>query len=250
MANGTVEAPVTAMLPYGLLSAVPVVNHGADDERWASFFGLSWVPDACSFTSEYIMSECDPGTTPTVVNTGTVPDASGSSAPAFAVHVTDLCSSVFGLKPEEKTKRVNDATLVRSQHVVETALWAQFVAATPSAGPAGLDDLDDVEGAIGCGAGTGGVIHMSRVTATRLIERNLVIPDGDSLRTVLGTPVVAGSGYGVTNTVFATGPLTVHLGPIVQYEGFDVKVNDLVVKAERPAVVVWDDCCLVEATIP
>lgn len=78
------------------------------------------------------------------------------------------------------------------------------------------------------------------------------------LVTKLGTPIVAGVGYTGTapgnaapasnrKWMYATGPVSVYLGPssvVGEVQAWiDEGVNDLTLQAERGAAVVWDGCC-------
>ena len=66
------------------------------------------------------------------------------------------------------------------------------------------------------------------------------------LRTVLGTPIVAGSGYG-TGTAWATGPVLYERGPVdvvpgTRAQATDRSSNEVAYYAEREIVVGWDGC--------
>ena len=112
--------------------------------------------------------------------------------------------------------------------------------------------------------GANGVIHMTRDVASLLGSRLVYSqdssnPDKGLVMTRLGTPVVIGSGYSgngpindgaatasLTNKwMFATGPVDVHLGkPEVVNDslaqGANVSINDMLIKAVRPAAVYFD----------
>ncbi len=112
--------------------------------------------------------------------------------------------------------------------------------------------------------GANGVIHMTRDVASLLGSRLVYSqdssnPDKGQVMTRLGTPVVIGSGYSgngpvgdgaatasLTNKwMFATGPVDVHLGkPEVVNDslaqGQNVSINDMLIKAFRPAAVYFD----------
>jgi hypothetical protein len=112
--------------------------------------------------------------------------------------------------------------------------------------------------------GANGVIHMTRDVASLLGSRLVYSqdssnPDKGQVMTRLGTPVVIGSGYSgngpvgdgaaaasLTNKwMFATGPVDVHLGkPEVVNDslsqGANVSINDMLIKAFRPAAVYFD----------
>lgn len=122
-----------------------------------------------------------------------------------------------------------------------------------------------LEGAIANSpVGANGVIHMTRDVASLLGSRLVYSqdssnPDRGLVMTRLGTPVVIGSGYSgngpvgdaaaaasLTNKwMFATGPVDVHLGkPEVVNDtlaqGANVSINDMLIKAFRPAAVYFD----------
>lgn len=111
--------------------------------------------------------------------------------------------------------------------------------------------------------GENGVIHMTRDIASNLGSR-LIYKKGDDeysgrAMTRLGTSVVIGSGYTGTGPVgdqnaaasatnkwmYATGPVDVHLGKIEIVnqnlaQGADVTINNMRIKAYRPAAVFSD----------
>lgn len=122
-----------------------------------------------------------------------------------------------------------------------------------------------LEGALAnSSVGANGVIHMTRDVASLLGSRLVYSqdssnPDKGQVMTRLGTPVVIGSGYSgngpvgdgaaaasLTNKwMFATGPVDVHLGkPEVVNDslaqGANVSINDMLIKAVRPAAVYFD----------
>lgn len=113
-----------------------------------------------------------------------------------------------------------------------------------------------LEQALGdCGCGVRGTIHVTRGVASSL---GLSGSDG-SLETPLGNKVIAGSGYtgsgpdgtaptGTVQWMYATGPVTVRLGPILSRSGsraetLDTRTNTVLVHADRSAGVTWDSCC-------
>lgn len=111
--------------------------------------------------------------------------------------------------------------------------------------------------------GQSGVIHMTRdiasILGSRLIYKKTKNGDLPSVMTRLGTPVVIGSGYtgngpigttgataSVTNKwIYATSSVDVHLGEIAIVnenlgQGADVTINNMRIKAYRPAAVYSD----------
>jgi hypothetical protein len=111
--------------------------------------------------------------------------------------------------------------------------------------------------------GANGVIHMTRDVASILGSRLIYVSKGDGEKgkaiTRLGTEVIIGSGYSgngpignanatasATNRwMFATGPVDVHLGKVEVInqnlgQGIDASINDMRIKAMRPAAVYFD----------
>lgn len=111
--------------------------------------------------------------------------------------------------------------------------------------------------------GANGVIHMTRDVASILGSRLIYVSKGDGEQgkaiTRLGTEVIIGSGYsgngptgatGATTSatnrwMFATGPVEVHLGKVEVVnenlgQGIDASINDMRIKALRPAAVYFD----------
>lgn len=129
---------------------------------------------------------------------------------------------------------------------------------TPTPGTAvkpkyGLALLEDALG--DCGIGIKGVVHATRGVASAL---NLKASNG-RLVTSLGNTVIAGVGYpgtapngsqpaGSAVWMYATGPVSVRLGPIQATPGnrnqsVNIANNQVDVFANRPAAVAWDSCC-------
>lgn len=122
--------------------------------------------------------------------------------------------------------------------------------------------------------GEKGVIHMTRDVASILGSRLIFVKKDDGkkkIMTRLGTKVVVGSGYtgngpiGDTNAaasatnkwMYATGPIHVHLGKSELVhddlsQGVNATINDMRIKASRPAAVYADPSMLyaMRVTLP
>jgi hypothetical protein len=122
--------------------------------------------------------------------------------------------------------------------------------------------------------GENGVIHMTRDVASILGSRLIFVKKDDGskkIMTRLGTKVVVGSGYtgngpiGDTNAaasatnkwMYATGPIHVHLGKseLVHKDlsqGVDAALNNMRIKASRPAAIYADPSMLfaMRVTLP
>jgi hypothetical protein len=113
-----------------------------------------------------------------------------------------------------------------------------------------------LEKALGdCGAGIKGTIHMTRDIASVLGLKD----KNGALRTTLGNTVIAGTGYtgsgpngvepsGTQVWMYATGPVSVRLGPITavpdqRRQSVNIANNTVKVYSSRSAAVSWDSCC-------
>lgn len=269
--NGIVPAPQAEPTMYGLFSVSEVIDHTAADERWVG--GLSWVNEVCAYDLR-IINVCGPDEVSVVEASSTEPGA----APGFAIDVTDACTTTFGMNPAERRARVNRAVDMLTELAVERVLWSG-IDVNPGTWGATADDrypsfqdsdatvlnggtpveplagLALIEEAVSQSVGIQSTLHMNRRVGTMVMGLSEPTGTPPFLNTKLGTKMAMGSGYqrsgpgGVAATagtgwIFATGPVVVHLGPIVMYEAPDVRTNDVYMKAERPAAVAWDRCLL------
>lgn len=276
----------------GLLNSdgVEVVRHTAGSEGWANgpqdvelltgAFDLI-LADYCSAAPDALVQAAS--------------DVCAATTYPFGVVASYPIEGVIGLPLDERKARVIDAADVLTQKGVEHELWTGDLAMSAShfdaayitmfgstevspggAGTAADHALASLEWALGQCSGGAGVIHMTRDVALRLSM--FLVSEGNRLRTILGTPVVVGSGYvsgtggapagstpvapvtfpaipiigaaPTTSWMYATGPVTVHLGP-VEYIGErrDISTNEITVLAGRPAAVYWDRSCHFSAEV-
>lgn len=270
--------------PVGLLHSdgVEVIRHSPSEEGWLN--GPQDV-ELLSGAFSLILSDYCSGAPDAFVQEST-DICKGTTYPFGVIASYPLLSMGAGMSEDERRSRVMDAADVLTQKAVEHELWtgdlamsadhfdASYLAMAGStevspggAATAANHALASLEWALGqCSAGSG-VIHMTRDVASRL--SSFLFKDGDKVFTVLGTPVVVGSGYtGVgpagavpavtvpfpaipvigaaptTSWMYATGPVSVHLGA-VQYIGErrDAATNEITAMAGRPATVYWDSSC-------
>jgi hypothetical protein len=263
-----IAAPVTdtarsVLAPYGLLSpAVTVI----EDNRphWQS--GFSYETLGCAGTTS-VHSICVSASAPTVSASGEL----YRSYRPFTVRTEFTCSTMSLSDEELKAMAERELDIV-----LQKALEKEFL--TGALAEQELAESDDteanrylsddeavsltgsavrprvglalLEGAIGtAGNGAQGVIHMTRSAVEAL---DLEVGTDGVLRTKLGTPVVAGSGYlddptDTSVTLYATSAVTVRLGEaiVVQekpVESVDRRVNSRTYTVERVAAVTWDSC--------
>lgn len=186
---------------------------------------------------------------------------------SFVVYKPITCSSIGMGDPEEfsgRISRVLEATLSAG---VEEALAAGVdQSSNPFFGDADVDDLTGgvavspgvalsyLEEAIGATCRKG-MIHATPAVIAALQAFPLGGENDMRLETANGTPVVSGSGYQGVDTpwlatpgttedwIFATGPVEVHLGPLVMTdikETLDRSDNTVTFRAEHYTVAVWD----------
>lgn len=278
--------------PVGLLNSggVEVVRHSADSTGWTN--GPQDIEILAGAFDVYLTDYCS-GSPDALVQESS--DACRATTYPFGIVASYPIEGVIGLSEEERRKRVMDAADVLTQKAVEHELWTGDLALSADhldasyltmygsvevspggAGTAADHALSSLEWALGqCDAGTG-VIHMTRDVASRL-SQFLVNVDG-KIHTILGTPVVVGSGYvsgtdgapagsapgaavpfpaipaigaaPTTSWMYATGPVTVHLGPVMYIgERRDIGTNEITVLAGRPAAVYWDSSCHFSAEV-
>jgi hypothetical protein len=255
--------------PFGLLSVAAVVEHGEDDQNWAGL-NFDYVKGLTGYKAG-IWATCGSSTETDSVYDSTA-DERFSTGTAIGITVDRVCSTV-GESIEDRNADAEAALDLVTGKAIEQEFWTGTFAKTltpdgfylasagaVSAGTAssvahGLALLEDAVAA--CGMGEQAVIHMTRGTASGLGGDRIIERDG-VLQTVSGSLVAAGAGYagtgpdGIAKTfLYATGPLTVHLGPTTVVEerasgGFDATDNTLLVRAERfAAVTTVSDCLLV-----
>lgn len=248
-----VVGPGRAPLPYGLFSVLALREGSAD--RWEGggiqFEGLGAAPSAGAI-GPY---DCE---TPTETP-GLPKDFEGgldlSEAEPFIVYGSYRCGPIGNrLEQGAETARARLATWEEFQ--VERKLW-QILAAETTTDLGELDAVETtarIESLLGSTYGSLGVIHMGRGTAVRLIKRGVLETRSNRLYTVLGTPVVAGSGYG-EGDVYATPALVGYRSDIFmssQQPGdlLDRARNDLYAVAERAYVIGYDDTpAVIHATV-
>lgn len=262
--NGIFEAAPVVPAECGLFSVATVVRHDDNDLEWT--FGYHQL-HASSQAVAIVPTNGDAG--PAVAIHGFVDHSDNNVVGATFEVVIEEMFTGLGANKDTPFERLRDVMEPASERAVEYALWtgkgiegiegAHWLfdadARTKSAGTDKDYYLATAEEAISENLlGIQGVIHMSRRTATVI---NSFEREGKSLSTILGTPVVAGTGYGHTdptaNFMAVTGPVTVHLGPIVINDenlrnNFDASTNTYHVRASRLVSVTFDPSLHVKIT--
>lgn len=262
-----VTAPVNTPPLVSLVRSARRVDEG--DFRWENGFAFS--PEGCEGGG--ILDPC--GTTEKTI----------SDNPAlveydpYVVYAGDKCSS-FGWQDRDyqaRARRFLEAC--QSKHIA-AELWTGTLATSASfPNPFFTDIAGDVvatavtptealacleQGLAECQCGAG-MIHATPNVVTHWINAGLVLREGGLLMTYLGTIVVADGGYPGTGPggtepasgavwAYATGIVEVRLGevqifPATLKEALNRETNLIEFRAERMASAVWDNCCLLAASV-
>lgn len=274
--RGAFPPPELTPTSCGLLSVARVEKYSGReyDERWIRGFDYEFD----TLPTVRLLTTNDDSVTNGTLYDGTRSERYKTYIP-FYIEVEDF-RSTFDLPGEDRFKRVKKQLEAATQKAVEVELWdgraaladvnanlflSKASAATEAASGAyppaiGLAYLE--EAIANSPTGERGMIHMTRDVASALGSRILYKEESKSkgyLITRLGTPVVIGSGYsgngpiGATGAaasatnkwMYATNHVDVHLGRVEIVEddlskGVDATINDMRIKAYRPAAVTFD----------
>lgn len=245
-----VPAPAGLPLAYGLFSVVAPIENSA--LRWEN--GVRWEDTTAIGEVRTIGSWNDSGT---VEGLPKHFDSSGGVAESFNPFTvyTSSAGTPVGASVEELQAQVEARLLAREEIAVETILWGgyggvgsgAFWGATEVKQTAiGASDLPLVDAlavidALASKWGVRPTIHVSRRAAAVLMNAKAVESQGARLVTKLGSPVVAGTGYGGQPYIVASGPLVLYRGPVLTSENrpgdtMDRRQNHLYQVAERTYV--------------
>lgn len=240
----TVAAPATTPYRFGLFS---VVAPAADaDTAWEGL-GLQWRSMACALPrvtyDPCIVDDVDPLAADTYC---TIPQFQ-----PFTVYQQTGDTL-------RNTSRSVDETRARllevEQFGVERQLWDDMASVVTEVSTGSLiEGLALVEQMLVEAYPATGIIHMNRYSAIRLGDQLVV--EGGRLTTRLGTPVVAGGGYGAvagadpsTAAIYGTGPIVLRRGLVDTATVPTPESNDVASLAFRTYVVGWD-CAAVGSTV-
>lgn len=247
-------------LPFGLFSVVPF-REGSPD-RWES--GVKFESIGCPGDLKGVGAlDCDdPSATlglPKVLDEG---GYDLGEAETFLVYEQYVCSPIGNdlSRAEDGARARLEA---REEMRVEQALATGAFGQSPSFNDTSVIDLTadslklafaELEQTLATEYGSQGILHMSRFTATLAIEKGLVEVGNSRLRTKLGTPVIAGSGYDFEGIV-ATPSMFGYRSEVISSSNrlgdlLDKNVNDLYGIAERNYLLGMDECGIWHITFP
>jgi hypothetical protein len=276
--RGVYPAPDLVTAPCGILSVARVMTHTARDydERWIRGFSYEFE----SNPTVNLLDET--GASAELIFDGTVAERYQDYKPFF-IEVEDFTSTfglpgedrMAQVKEqlEAATQKAVERELWDGPVATADTNGNNFLTKTSASTvvAAGAHPADKAlfhleQALANSPVGAKGVIHMTRDVASILGSRLVYVStnEGKSGRamTRLGTDVVIGSGYtgngpistanataSATNRwMFATGPLDIHLGKVEVIndnlaQGVDASINDMRIKALRPAAVYFDPSC-------
>jgi len=255
--------------PFGILSPA-TTTYNESDSFWTSGITYEAMDAGLVVINSTIMGASAAGSV-------TVADNTASKEFYKTYYPFDVKASVkvstMGTNPNDIEASAKRALDIVTQKAVEAEFWngdvaklltsdndnrflasTQSVDVTPTPGTAvkvryGLALLE--QAIAGTPVGAQGLIHAPRDVASAL----RLDSDSNTLRTELGTPVVAGVGYskkGPTGSVaaagkawmYATGPVSVRLGPTIVTpdklnQAVDTRINTIEYFAERPVAITW-----------
>lgn len=252
-------------LEHGLFS---VLAFRPDADRWMN--GVKWESETCDDLGRLGAWFCagDEEDGPVGLPKSLEPNAGAvGEADPFSVYGHYACSAM-SRPATDMQDLANRHLFTREEAAVEETLWSGDLGNTPNfSGANGFDlpeDLGDyaladiwkaiskLEAHIAKAYGGQGVLHMSRFNASMATDKS-VAPKGGVLRTPMGTPIVAGTGYGDEKIVVTSPLLGYRSEPFVPsnspYDLLDRGNNDLVAVTERQYLVGFDPCGLAQATI-
>ena len=273
--TGVVSAPAIVPSAFGILAAVKPENAPGEDQ-WIRGFAQEWETTVQNLKN---WDNTD-STSGSVVSAGVInyyddikpffieleETRSGLSFNAID-RLARLTRQLEGMTQKAIEAELWDGVVRKGEahdnkalSATGTALVASGVAQKASLALAQLE----AEMASLSNAGENGVIHMTRDVAALLSSTGQIFQHGDAvahLQTVSGTPVIIGSGYSgngptgdlgaaassTNKWIYGTGTLKVYLGEVDVVndnlaQAYDVSgnVNDMRIKAIRPAAVYFD----------
>lgn len=258
--------------PFGILSPA-TTTYNESDSFWTSGFTYENYDAGLTIVNETIFGGTRGNYNPIADNTAwSISNEHFKTYYPFDIKAS-IKVSTMGTNPAEIEASAKMALGVVTQKAIEREFWNGDIAlnltvpndnrwlsssssidVTPTAGTAvkahyGLALLEQAIADTPLGAQ--GLIHTPRDVASAL----RLEADGKTLRTNLGTPVVAGVGYskfgpGQTPALagqawmYATGPVSVRLGPVTIVpdnlnQAIDTRDNTIEYFVDRPAAVTW-----------
>ncbi len=250
-------------LPFGLFSAFAIRPEG--DGRWQA--GVRWEVAPCTAPDGIGAPWCPPDEEtiiglPKDLTPNVPPVGEASPMTIYGHYACSAMSNTFA----EAQRLANEHLTSREESRVEQALWTGDLGNVPNFSGANgypaptdvgvydsvVDALASIEQWMADEFGTLGVIHMSRRTAT-MLAKHLESRGGRLYTKALGTPVVAGAGYG-NDAIIGTPAVFGYRSEMFDSSArpgdlMDRGNNDMVAVAERTYVIGFDPCGVGKVTV-
>lgn len=186
-----VPAPARTPLPFGLFSVVPFRDGSTD--RWQGG-GVEFESLECGGPRDVVRDDCDPDNQIEHLYAGGL--APGEASP-FTVVGSYKCSPIGNTLAHaegiarQRLALTEEASVERA--VIDALIADNPTLVNPSVTSRGA--IARLEENLSGSYGSQGVLHMTRGTAQLALSQKSIERNGQRLSTLLGTPVIAGSGY-------------------------------------------------------
>lgn len=250
-----VTGPTRVPLPFGLFSVIPFRIDTAD--RWLNGVEYETLGDPGQARGISFDEICDRQDDLDLEGSGlelveAMPfDVYDSYACSIVGNTPEIASEVARARLEANEERyveqaLADGSFGQSPNFQDDALTVEL---SDSSTPSLAEAVAILENMAGEQYGSQGIFHVSRGTATLMLEEKLAERRGSRLYTMLGTPVVAGSGYAFATLVLSP-TFVAYRGEILVPGGYeallDRETNTLSAIAMRPYVLGLDSLPILE----
>lgn len=203
---GLVQGAPRVQLPFGLFSVLAFRDE--QSARWQGG-GVTWEhfeKDEVRGLGPVQRNQADTyGLPKDLGSTSTTRDDGAANALPFTVYAPEVVTPV-AWRIEDAQQRAIDKLVAFEQEGAESLFWSGAAGNTPNLSTDTTDlgsftlansfaAVGELENFIADTYGSQGVLHMSRKQAIALMNKGVLKADGVILRTILGTPVIAGGGY-------------------------------------------------------
>lgn len=248
MPNAIIASPQRTPVPFGLFSVLTFSNN----ERWEN--GATFEGATCGLLNRFGPLGCEDESVDGLPRTYDDRGITWGEAKAFSVYGTFQCAPVGYSLGDAEDRAMADLVL-HEEATVEDILWhghygVEALESVESIGPMSIvDAVAELEHRGAREYGVQGVIHLPRSTAMRAMVAGVLKTSGQRLMTELGTPVVAGAGYGTVDgadRIVLTPPMVGRRSeayPLGEAENlFDRGQNLMTTVAERDYLIGYDTC--------
>lgn len=245
MPDVEVMSPPVAPYSFGLFSIVPT---NLPDRSWQD--GVWWRSRACGQQVGITNGPCSIDTAVPALTALTGLCTTGTAA-GFDLYALSEGTSGGTRLVEESYRYAEDMLQAGEQYTTEAQMWALLLAANAAADATAKSVTDAIaigEELMASVYGGTPVFHLGRGAATYGLAERSLVTSGTRLSTALGSPAVAGGGYGApattpgaARTIYVTGAVILLRGAVEPLgQTFAYRTNTPQAVVHRPIVVGWD----------